>query len=252
MSKEKRRMLKVLQSLSSPVLPKKRPTKESSLDSNWKKNPAYTTPIGTKSQSYVGVDCEMVSTENDTNSLARVSIVNMNGEVLLDMFVKPESKVINYRTFVTGIRPRHLNSAKSHPEVRKKVKEILKNKIVVGHALHHDLKALQIEIPKERTRDTQGLYGEMSGVGSVSLQKLCFQTLGRMIQVGHHSSVEDALATIEIFKTLFLAGKNKNIKKLKDKGKNKEGEQEEKFMNKSKEGKQEEKLMKRHKGNDQE
>lgn len=208
-------MLDLLQSLSTPSLPVKRPAKQSSLSPNWKKNPEYTSPIGSASQSYIAIDCEMVSTEDDTNSLARVSIVNMDGEVLLDSYVRPESKVINYRTFVTGIRPRHLNTAKSFVEVKKIVEKLIRNKIVVGHALHHDLKALKLELPKERTRDTQGLYSEMSGIGSVALQKLCFQTLGRMIQVGHHSSVEDALATIEIFKTLFLAGKKNSSKKRK-------------------------------------
>ena len=138
------------------------------------------------SDSYVGLDCEMVSTDNDKNALARVSIVNIDGTVLLDTYVKPDDKVVNYRTFVTGIRPRHLNSAKSFEDARKEVKKIIKNKIIVGHAVHHDLKALKLEIDESKLRDTQSLYSKEYGIGSISLQKLCFQTLGRMIQVGHH------------------------------------------------------------------
>ena len=159
----------------------------------------------------------MISTENDKNALARVSIVNMDGEVLLDSFVKPDEKVVNYRTFVTGIRSRHLSSAKSFKDVKKQVEKLIKDKIVVGHAVYHDLQALKIELPKDRIRDTQTLYSEMHGIGSISLQKLCFQSLGRMIQVGHHSSVEDALATIEIFKIMFLRNKSSSKNKKKSK-----------------------------------
>lgn len=213
MDSEKKDMLSILESLSSNHLPKKRPQKLSTIDTNWKKNPNY--KESTKSsQSYIAIDCEMVSTEADKNSLARVSIVNMDCEVLLDMFVKPEGKVVNYRTFVTGIRHRHLKFAESFNEVRKKVKDILKGKIVVGHAVHHDLQALKLEISKEKIRDTQALYFETSGVAAISLQKLCFQALGRVIQTGHHSSVEDAIATMEIFKTLFLGKKIKPAVKI--------------------------------------
>lgn len=207
MDTEKTAMIKILESLSTQTLPKKRPAKPSSVNANWKKNAEYKSPNIT-TDSYVGIDCEMVSTENDKNTLARVSIVNIEGDVLLDSYVKPDEKVINYRTFVTGIKPRHLNSAKSFDEVREDVKRIIKNKIIVGHAVHHDLNALKIKVSEDKLRDTQVLYSETFGVSSISLQKLCFEVLGRMIQVGHHSSVEDAIATIEIFKTLFLSNKN--------------------------------------------
>lgn len=227
MDSEKKEMLSILESLSSAPLPKKRPSSSSTIDSNWKKNPNY--KESTKSsQSYIAIDCEMVSTEEDKNSLARVSIVNMDCEVLLDMFVKPEGKVVNYRTFVTGIRHRHLKFAETFGEVRKKVKDVLRGKIVVGHAVHHDLQALKLEIPKEKVRDTQVLYYETAGVAAISLQKLCFQALGRVIQTGHHSSVEDAIATMEIFKTLFLGKKNKSVAKVDKRKRAKVGENDSK------------------------
>jgi len=227
MDSEKKGMLSILESLSSEPLPKKHQAKSSAVDSNWKKNPFYKAP-NSASESYIAIDCEMVSTEQDKNSLARVSIINMDCEVLLDMFVKPEGKVVNYRTFVTGIRHRHLKFAKSFAEVRKKVKEIIRGKILVGHAVHHDLQALKLEIPKERIRDTQGLYSETTGTASISLQKLCFQALGRVIQTGHHSSVEDAIATMEIFKTMFLARKVKPAVKVDKRKRAKLNEEEKK------------------------
>ena len=40
--------------------------------------------------------------------LARVSIVNSRGEVVLDEYVKPREKVTDHRTCFSGIRPHHL------------------------------------------------------------------------------------------------------------------------------------------------
>lgn len=212
MGSEKEDMMKVFLEIGKPRLPVKRPSKESKIDSNWKKNPNYKAP-NSSSETYVALDCEMVSTETDKNCLARVSIVNMECEVLLDMFVKPDEKVVNYRTFVTGIRARHLKYAKPFKEVRSKVKQIIKGKILVGHAIHHDLMALKLTVDKEKIRDTQSLYSESTGTSQISLQKLCYQTLGKVIQTGQHSSVEDASSTMEIFKTLFLSQKSKTVAK---------------------------------------
>lgn len=149
----------------------------------------------------------MVSTNADQNALARVSIVDLEGNVLLDEFVRQSDPVNNYRTSITGIKARHLKNAKLFEEVQKLVINLLKNKLVVGHAISHDLKALKLNLPQNKIRDTQKLYKLTEGGSAISLQKLAFDKLGKMIQIGHHSSIEDARATIEIYKTLFLSNK---------------------------------------------
>ena len=45
--------------------------------------------------------------------LARVSIVNYYGEVLLDRFVKPTKEITDYRTQFSGITPELLANGKS-------------------------------------------------------------------------------------------------------------------------------------------
>jgi len=60
---------------------------------------------------YVALDCEMVEIDGFEDGLGRVSIVNFNGHVLLDTFVKPEGKITNYRTWVSGIHPKHMIGA---------------------------------------------------------------------------------------------------------------------------------------------
>ncbi|MPC25505.1 RNA exonuclease 4 [Portunus trituberculatus] len=62
---------------------------------------------------FVAMDCEMVGVgmNGKDSILARVSIVNQHGKVLYDKFVKPTEEVVDYRTAVSGIRPKDLVDA---------------------------------------------------------------------------------------------------------------------------------------------
>lgn len=59
---------------------------------------------------HVAIDCEFVGVgyQGKDSVLARVSIVNQFGHVLLDKFVKPKEKVTDYRTRFSGVRPKDL------------------------------------------------------------------------------------------------------------------------------------------------
>lgn len=59
---------------------------------------------------FVAIDCEMVGVGEggEDSILARVSIVNFHGHVLLDEYVKPREKVTDFRTHVSGIKYHHL------------------------------------------------------------------------------------------------------------------------------------------------
>lgn len=56
---------------------------------------------------YLAVDCEMVGVGIDgaESSLARVSLVNYHGAVIMDEFVLQRERVVDYRTEFSGIRP---------------------------------------------------------------------------------------------------------------------------------------------------
>ena len=56
---------------------------------------------------YIAMDCEMVGVGRDgaESALARVSIVNYNGEQVYDSYVLPKEQVVDWRTAVSGIRP---------------------------------------------------------------------------------------------------------------------------------------------------
>jgi RNA exonuclease 4 len=55
---------------------------------------------------------------------------------------------------VSGVRPEDLVGAPHFKEVRKRVSELLKGKILVGHGLKHDMQALFLGRDKRMLRDT--------------------------------------------------------------------------------------------------
>jgi Exonuclease len=89
-------------------------------------NNSYPPPVAHRPLSksrFIAMDCEMVGVgPRKVSVLARVSIVNFNGDCIFDVFVKVEEKVTDYRTAVSGIRPEDLesSSAMSYGEVRLK------------------------------------------------------------------------------------------------------------------------------------
>lgn len=100
--------------------------------------------------SVIALDCEMVGIgpNGKDHMLARVSIVNERGEIIMDKYVKPTKPVIDYRTQYSGITPVHLEDAANFADVQAEVSRIKFNRILVGHALHNDLRVLKMEHPK--------------------------------------------------------------------------------------------------------
>ncbi|KAF8626359.1 hypothetical protein AX15_005011 [Amanita polypyramis BW_CC] len=142
---------------------------------------------------YIAIDCEMVGIgiDGSESSLARVSLVNYYGVVQLDEYVKQREKVVDYRTQYSGIRDVNMVKATPFEEVQKRVAELLKDRIIIGHAIHNDLKALLLSHPRTHLRDTQVLSGKFKVVRSkyIALRNLVKQELGLTIQSGEHSSV---------------------------------------------------------------
>ncbi|EIN06614.1 hypothetical protein PUNSTDRAFT_105720 [Punctularia strigosozonata HHB-11173 SS5] len=153
---------------------------------------------------YIALDCEMVGVGIDgkESSLARVSLVNYHGVVLMDEFVRQRERVVDYRTEFSGIRPSDMAKAKPFVEVQKQVADLIKDRILIGHAIFNDLKALLLSHPGPLTRDTQRLAAKHQVTKSKypALRHLVQQEVGVAIQGGEHSSVTDARATMAIFR----------------------------------------------------
>lgn len=154
-------------------------------------------PVLTK---HIALDCEMVGVEIGVNKsmLARISLVNSHGDCIYDKFVKPTEPVLDYRTRFSGVRSKDLKNATDFKIVQNEVADLLKGRILVGHALKNDLKVLYLSHPRHSIRDTSKFKKFREGK-TPSLKKLSKQYLGVTIQVGEHNSVQDALATMQLY-----------------------------------------------------
>ncbi|XP_032117887.1 RNA exonuclease 4 isoform X3 [Sapajus apella] len=85
--------------------------------------------------------------------------------------------------------------------VQKEVAEMLKGRVLVGHALHNDLKVLFLDHPKKKIRDTQKYKPFKSQVksGRPSLRLLSEKILGIRIQQAEHCSIQDAQAAMRLY-----------------------------------------------------
>ena len=147
----------------------------------------------------VALDCEMVECYHHKSVLARVSIVNLFGHPILDSYVAPPAKVTDYRTRYSGIRKRDLDNAPDFDTVQAEVASIIKDRIVIGHAIHNDFAVLKLSHPPEKTRDTSHYFKSFFMGHTPSLKKLSESILGLSIQKGEHDSVQDAQATMKLY-----------------------------------------------------
>ena len=171
----------------------------------------------------VAIDCEMIGI-GMRSYLARVTIVDYSGDVIFDAFVKPPiirnaTLKINYRTSISGVTKELLDRGRTFPRVQANVISILKDKIVIGHGLTNDFKALQIpdwrtryiyfdttEIPffmKTRIHKREGFPDRLQ-LQPRKLKDLAAEFLGKVIQAEGvpHDSAEDARTVIELYKAL--------------------------------------------------
>jgi RNA exonuclease 4 len=163
---------------------------------------------------YVALDCEMVGVESEdggheASSVARVTIVGWDGTILFDEFVKQDQKVVDYRTFVSGVTETDLQDASmTLQDIRRCVMNVISDKVLVGHALKNDLRALGITHPWYATRDTAKYEPFMQvrfddGIlWPRKLRDLVHEQLDRDIQIPGrpHSAYEDAVAAMDLYR----------------------------------------------------
>ena len=174
--------------------------------------PPADVPLSLEGQArYVALDCEMVGVgyRGHASSVARVTLVGWNGETIYDEFLRQDREVTDYRTFVSGITAHDLESAElSLEECRSQLLELLEGKVLIGHALKNDLKALDIQHPWYMTRDTakyepfQQVRFDDGVLWPRKLKDLVKEKLQRDIQVEGkpHSAHEDALAALDLYR----------------------------------------------------
>lgn len=153
---------------------------------------------------YLAIDCEMVGVGDGghDDSLARVSVVDFHGRQVYDSFVKPRERVVDWRTHVSGVGPKHMATARTFDEAQAQVADLLKGRILVGHDVKHDLRVLELDHASRMIRDTAKFAGfKKYGHGpKPALRVLAKELLGVDIQGGQHSSIEDARVAMLLFR----------------------------------------------------
>ena len=152
----------------------------------------------------VAMDCEMVYTTGGCE-VAKVTLIDENLNVLLDWYVRPRNRIIDYCTMFSGITE---NEVSQTPEERPQQtlcdvqKELLQHihadTIIVGHSLENDLKALRII--HSNVVDTAVVF--KLNRYKRSLKDLSKEHLDMEIQTvkSGHCSKEDAVATLSLMK----------------------------------------------------
>ncbi|NXA38507.1 REXO5 exonuclease, partial [Eudromia elegans] len=153
----------------------------------------------TDSSPLFGLDCEMCLTAKG-NEVTRVSLVDAQGRCLLNELVKPESRIVNYRTRFSGITRKILLPVKTKlADIQKRLKQMLPHDaVLVGHSLNADLQALQMI--HSSVIDTSLLFARNEG-RRFKLKFLAKAVLGKEIQCEQkigHDPTEDARAALEL------------------------------------------------------
>lgn len=152
------------------------------------------------STEFVAIDCEFVECQNG-EQVARISIVNEQLEELFESYIRPAEKIVDYRTHITGITYGHIKKAPTWEQVKYQVEKVLVRKCVVGHTLWKDLEVMGMS----NWSGFKGLidiskYSQYQEGGKLqSLKRLAAVFLEKDIQLGTHSSLQDAKATMSLF-----------------------------------------------------
>ncbi|KAJ5822537.1 Exonuclease RNase T/DNA polymerase III [Penicillium robsamsonii] len=162
------------------------------------------------------LDCEMVQVEAGRRELAFLSAIDfLTGEVLINNYVQPKAKVVNWDSRFSGVTPGAMNKAvkkgtalNGWEGARSKLWEFMDSEtILVGHSLNNDLDVLGIihwNIVDSSIITGEAVFYNVHASEALnrtwSLKTLTNELVNYDIQVGKqgHSALEDAHATRDI------------------------------------------------------
>ncbi|KAG7450228.1 uncharacterized protein BT62DRAFT_927543 [Guyanagaster necrorhizus] len=165
--------------------------------------PAYSYVAVSQIHVYMGT-VRIQDTLKEIPMVARVSLTDYRGRILLDTLVRPTHQVENYRTDETGFSPSTFMGAPTLQEVQTRVSSIIRDKIIVGHCLWDFLSVLGLTHPAIATRDLAlflPLRQKLKSRTIVQLALLVNFFMGRNIGLQYEDSLETARAVIDLFRS---------------------------------------------------
>ena len=155
------------------------------------------------------LDCEMVSAREHKrvkNVCGRVSVVDGAGNIVLDTYVLPRGRIVNYHTKWSGIEQHHMDDAVPFEDVKATLTDMLRDSRLIGHAIFNDLKCLELDgrTLNADINDTCSsiMLRHLAGFdlkNQASLKRLTKRVYNESIQSGHHCSKVDALCTLRLY-----------------------------------------------------
>ncbi|GMR36463.1 hypothetical protein PMAYCL1PPCAC_06658, partial [Pristionchus mayeri] len=153
-----------------------------------------------RSKKVYAMDCEMVYTTWGP-ALARVSVVDLNDDLVLDLLVRPSHLLIDANSRFSGLQAEQVEAAEASLEdARERLFELVNSQtILIGHSLESDLKAMRVV--HHRVVDTSVVFPHRAGPPlKRALRNLAGEILMKIIQedVSGHDSKEDSSACMQL------------------------------------------------------
>ena len=156
--------------------------------------------------SIITKDGEKHVNQDSRSALARVSIVDAQGRVLLDDYVLPQEPVLDYVTRFSGIVASDLDPSISSRHLINIRTAYLKLRLLidrgvifVGHGLVTDFKQLNVFVPATQIIDTVEIFHQPRA-RRIGLRFLLNYLLSHDVQGGEaHDSIDDARAALELY-----------------------------------------------------
>lgn len=194
----------------------KRPSKQCPIKRGlFREVPRFSTDTLTRRRAIV-LDCEMVQVEEGRRELAFLTAIDfLTGEVLVDNYVQPKSKVVNWDSRFSGVTPGAMNKAvkkgtalKGWEGARSRLWQFMDSEtVLIGHSLNNDLDVLGIihwNIVDSSIFTSEAVFLHLHSGEQLtrtwSLKTLTSELVNYDIQVGNrgHSALEDAHATRDV------------------------------------------------------
>ena len=168
---------------------------------------------------YSVIDIESNGAPFRKENIIEIAIYRFDGHEIIDQFislVNPEAEITSFVQKLTGISQKMVITAPKFHEIAKRVVEITKDSVLVGHNIDFDYRMLRQSFKrlgydfKINTLDTIPLAKKLiPEEKSYSLGKLC-KSIGIPLSDAHRAS-GDARATLDLLKLLIIKDKDNEI-----------------------------------------
>ncbi|MCP9261487.1 RNA exonuclease 1-like protein [Dirofilaria immitis] len=166
----------------------------------YQETPPPSGPKDERSRKVYAFDCEMIYTAWGTN-LARISVVDVNDKLVMDVIVRPQYEVRDCNTRFSGLTMDQIEKAEFNLEqTQKRFFELVNSEtILIGHSLESDLKAMRLI--HHRVVDTSIVFPHRLGPPyKRALKTIASEILQLIIQedIDGHDSKEDASTCMRV------------------------------------------------------